>query len=417
MQLNHDDISILHNKDKKKVIIANKVTGAWIKLTKECYDLLVKAEKEKKSTEQLVDDLRDEEDRNYIKRLISYMEKYMFIKNSTNTYPVYSRDFNLSITHRCNLSCTHCFVSAESLKEPEYLSTEEIITLVDKILDCQPNYITITGGEPLARKDFFILAEYIKNKHKNKLSLLTNGTLITPQNAKMLSEIFDDIDISIDGVDEFTCSKTRGKGVFEKIISNVKLLQEAGQKDISLSMILNKYTYNKRNEFDKLNEELGTTPMERVLAPTGRACDNYDELFDGIVPEQAENDQGILVSSSSSGHFANHCSAITHKLHIDYDGGIYPCGGLALPEFKLGNLLKVENLNTFLEKKEYYKSEGYKNYLNAMPTTSPICKNCSVNVFCIQCPLYVHSYSKMGLFDEFCNVEKAAIEQLFWRDM
>ncbi|WP_330653158.1 radical SAM protein, partial [Clostridioides difficile] len=73
----------------------------------------------------------------------------------------------------------------------------------------------------LIREDFFEIIKYIKQKLPDtKLILSTNGTLIDEHNVDFIITNFEKIDISIDGVDENTCSETRGKGVFHKVISS-----------------------------------------------------------------------------------------------------------------------------------------------------------------------------------------------------
>ena len=52
---------------------------------------------------------------------------------------------------------------------------------------------------------------------------MTNGTLITPKNVKEIVSQIDSIDISLDGADEESCAVIRGKGVFEKVVSSIKL--------------------------------------------------------------------------------------------------------------------------------------------------------------------------------------------------
>ena len=62
---------------------------------------------------------------------------------------------------------------------------------------------------------------------------MTNGTLITPKNVKEIVSQIDSIDISLDGADEESCAVIRGKGVFEKVVSSIKLLQSHGFSKIT----------------------------------------------------------------------------------------------------------------------------------------------------------------------------------------
>lgn len=121
--------------------------------------------------------------------------------------------------------------------------------------------ITLSGGEPLLRGDFKELLKYLKNNYNGHIGISTNGTLITNSNAELLVKYADQIDISVDGVDEETCSIVRGKGVFEKVIKSIKILQDKGFSNISLSMVFSDKNEYLEPSFLELNKKLGTTPF------------------------------------------------------------------------------------------------------------------------------------------------------------
>lgn len=52
---------------------------------------------------------------------------------------------------------------------------------------------------------------------------MTNGTLIIPKNVEEIVSQIDSLDISLDGADEESCAVIRGKGVFEKVVSSIKV--------------------------------------------------------------------------------------------------------------------------------------------------------------------------------------------------
>lgn len=132
--------------------------------------------------------------------------------------------FVISPTARCNLNCVGCY-AGEYVKS-EGLSFEE----VDRILTEAKNelgiyFITISGGEPLVWPHLFKILE----KHNDMYFLMyTNGTLIDKEIAKKLSEIGNVAPgISIEGFEKET-DERRGKGVYEKIMSAMDNLREAG---------------------------------------------------------------------------------------------------------------------------------------------------------------------------------------------
>ncbi|MBP1357361.1 MAG: radical SAM protein, partial [Sulfolobus sp.] len=63
-----------------------------------------------------------------------------------------------NMTYKCNLLCKHCYINA-SPKGEEGLSTNEALNLVDQMKELKIPLLIMSGGEPLLRKDFFLIAE------------------------------------------------------------------------------------------------------------------------------------------------------------------------------------------------------------------------------------------------------------------
>ena len=58
----------------------------------------------------------------------------------------------LELTYRCNLRCKHCYIDEPAEGE---LSLTEWKGALDQLASAGSLYLLITGGEPLARSDFF----------------------------------------------------------------------------------------------------------------------------------------------------------------------------------------------------------------------------------------------------------------------
>ena len=123
-----------------------------------------------------------------------------------------------------------------------------MLTIVKSIARLKPASITVSGGEPLYREDFVTITDQIRKYYKGALILMTNATLVTESLAKYISEKYDAVDISIDGIDEESCSILRGKGVFEKTLKGLKLLKAYNMR-ISASMVLSKETKELGDQF------------------------------------------------------------------------------------------------------------------------------------------------------------------------
>ena len=82
-----------------------------------------------------------------------------------------------SITGRCNYRCRHCFMDAPNAASGE-LSTDEMLDLIDQMAECGVLRVDLTGGEPLVRKDFWQLIDYMV-LHRRAVSIVyTNGWVV-----------------------------------------------------------------------------------------------------------------------------------------------------------------------------------------------------------------------------------------------
>ena len=222
--------------NEDQAIIFNRLNGQWIKVPKQCYDILELCNKEGLSWSALSESLADDEDREYMKQLIKLLDSMNCLYNDDEKI---IENISFAITHRCNLKCIHCMVNAAfGQSDKEHFDTKTICAFLDKIVAANPKNITLTGGEPLLRSDFLTILGYLRSIYNGKITLMTNGTLITPKNVKEIVSQIDSIDISLDGADEESCAVIRGKGVFEKVVSSIKLLQSHGFSKISISMVL-----------------------------------------------------------------------------------------------------------------------------------------------------------------------------------
>ena len=111
------------------------------------------------------------------------------------------------ITFKCNHLCDFCYNSPTGQKE---LTTEEILEGIDKIADFGLLYLTLTGGEPMVRSDFWTICKKARER-EFAIRIYTNGFLIDEQRAAKLKE-FDpfEIEISIHGARPETHDKLTG---------------------------------------------------------------------------------------------------------------------------------------------------------------------------------------------------------------
>lgn len=117
-------------------------------------------------------------------------------------YPArYIRTAHWSITGHCNYRCKHCYMSAPDAKLGE-LSHEQIMSIVQQIIDCGVMEVSLTGGEPLVRKDFMEIVDALLAGGININTIYSNGKLVTDKLLDALSkrDIYPEFNMSYDGV-------------------------------------------------------------------------------------------------------------------------------------------------------------------------------------------------------------------------
>jgi MoaA/NifB/PqqE/SkfB family radical SAM enzyme len=142
----------------------------------------------------------------------------------------------------CNLRCNHCFISCSPENHTfEFMPREQIRGYLDEARDIgSVKSVYHTGGEPFINRDMTaILADSLQLA---ETTVLTNGTLITPEIAAELKQAEAVsphrlwLRVSIDSYLPEKNDEIRGEGVFVKAMRGARLLSEAGFEPIITMM-------------------------------------------------------------------------------------------------------------------------------------------------------------------------------------
>lgn len=181
-----------------------------------------------------------------------------------------------NISRRCNLRCVHCYSDSDFRNYPGELNWDEMRAVVDDLADFGVPALLLSGGEPLMHPHFFDLAHYARSKEL-RLTLSTNGTLITPAVAGSLKEIgFSYVGISLDGIGE-THDKFRGRtGAFDKAVAAFRYCKAVQQK-VGLRLTLSAPNIA---DLDRILDLIEAEEIERVcfyhLVYSGRGSQVVD---------------------------------------------------------------------------------------------------------------------------------------------
>jgi radical SAM protein with 4Fe4S-binding SPASM domain len=117
-----------------------------------------------------------------------------------------------NLTKRCNLHCTHCYISAGPWETAEAeLSTAECRRVVDELLAVNPApMLILSGGEPLVREDLPELVAYASGRGATVV-VGTNGTMLTDARAATLKDAgASGVAVSVDSLEESRHDGFRG---------------------------------------------------------------------------------------------------------------------------------------------------------------------------------------------------------------
>src|SRR2546428_8513874 len=170
------------------------------------------------------------------------------------------------LTFVCNHACSFCYNCPTGQKE---MSTAEVIDALKKLADFNILYLTLTGGEPLVRRDFFEIAR-VARELGFALRIYTNGFLIDEPMAKRIKEIANPIEmeISIHGARPETHEKlTCVPGSLQRVLNAAKHLHARGVK-VTLKCPITRDNQEEVLDMHRLAEDLGVTIIfDPVITP------------------------------------------------------------------------------------------------------------------------------------------------------
>lgn len=144
------------------------------------------------------------------------------------------RKLRVSLTDRCNLRCPYCMPDhPQWLPKAQILQREELMRLLGLfVTQGGIRELRLTGGEPLLRRD---LAEIIRNcgdlreQGLERISLTTNGILLSQQAVKLAEAGLDDLNVSLDALTDAAFARmSGGHGSPQQVLSGIRAARDAG---------------------------------------------------------------------------------------------------------------------------------------------------------------------------------------------
>jgi radical SAM protein with 4Fe4S-binding SPASM domain len=178
-----------------------------------------------------------------------------------------------NITRTCNLRCVHCYSDSNAMNYPGELTWEQMQDVVEDLAAYQVPSLLLSGGEPMIHPRFFDLVDLASSKGL-KLTISTNGTLITPEKAALLKAAnVAYVGISLDGIGKIHDEFRRKEGAFDAAVRGFRNCHDVDQKT-GLRLTLTRH--NVQN-IDRILDFIEEQEIQRVcfyhLVPAGRGSE------------------------------------------------------------------------------------------------------------------------------------------------
>ncbi len=261
----------------------------------------------------------------------------------------------VNLGNMCNQRCLHCHVNA-SPSGDKIMSRRVIDDIIDFLSRAKGLILDITGGSPELNPDFRYLVEK-SNSFAKQIKVRSNLTVIFEPQAEGLPEFFKKSKVKL--ICSMPCytkenvDKQRGRGVFDKSVKALKLLNELGYgRDDALEIDL---AYNPggiflpgnqvdlERDYRKNLKQCGIV-FNRLItitnAPINRfrefleASGNFDEYMKLLIDNFNRDVSGYIMCRN--------------LLSVSSDGIIYDCDfnqalGLSMRDAS-GRIMEIRNL-------------------------------------------------------------------------
>ncbi|MGC2300191.1 MAG: radical SAM protein, partial [Acidobacteriaceae bacterium] len=230
--------------------------------------------------------------------------------------------------------CVHCYLDHDGKGE---MSTAEVKDVIRQLSECGTFFLSISGGEPLLRRDCFEILEYARGLRMN-VKLKTNAVMIGAKEAARIKELgIEMVQISLySHLAETHDAITKLPGSWKRTIAAIGRLK-ANDVKVTLTNVLMTHNSGQSKAVKRLAEELGVgfvvdptiTPKlngDRSILRLGVSREELEEIFHneefvGDVAEYcappASVDEDVLEGFS--------CSAGHTLAYISPFAEVFPC--------------------------------------------------------------------------------------------
>lgn len=293
---------------------------------------------------------------------------------------------HLDVTYRCNERCEHCYLEHDDRGE---MSSAEIYDVLQQLANAGVFFLTISGGEPLVRRDCMEIIARARSLGFN-VKFKTNAVLIREKEAIRLRELgVEQVQISIySHRSEVHDSVTKLPGSLRRSLAGIRLLRKQGIR-VTLANVLMRSNFEDGDGVRALAAEVGAhytvdptvTPMMngdteilrlRISASELHSIFRNSDLVgdaDTFCAPPAPVDDGIREGYP--------CSAGHTACYVSPYADVFPCVQFPLP---CGNLRSEKFIDIWERSPQMLEVRSIRG------KDLPTCSSCSHLGTCSRCP-------------------------------
>lgn len=149
----------------------------------------------------------------------------------------------ISVTDKCNLRCTYCMPveGLDWIDREEFLTYEEIASVVRQMAGCGLRRVRLTGGEPLVRRDLPDLVHLLSGIAGIEDIAVSTNAILLPQFGRELRDAgVSRLNVSLDTLrrDRFRDVARRSERFFDATLEGIEAAERLGFSPLKINTVL-----------------------------------------------------------------------------------------------------------------------------------------------------------------------------------
>jgi MoaA/NifB/PqqE/SkfB family radical SAM enzyme len=233
----------------------------------------------------------------------------------------------LHLLGRCNLRCKHCYMDGSPSRREEL----PLDLVLDAISECKRLGITnlfLTGGETLLYRGLDAVLDAAASIPGLSITIASNGMLVKPSHTTRFADLGVQVNVSIDGTEEFHDRFRCHSGAFRATEKGVRLLVAAGVR-VAIATTITRTNLKSLPETVRWASQVGAEIVFVLpLLQLGRATEIAEECLTDTEMDLMLLQLSDLGNAHRAGGLKCRLNGVaTRRFHAAHPCGAYVCNG------------------------------------------------------------------------------------------